>query len=306
MMHRTSSVILFALLSCVTAFGQTGYKGLTPRQSTKADVERVLGQSVNNISKTLVEYKSPEGVGQLFVQYRDESPTAIVERIEHICLNDGSDAHDLCGPALYLGQLRGVLEDAFSNTIKQEDPLLVRYYGAPRFMVWTLRTRGINSEYRLAYYSKSLYESVVPKGGCTGTIFGTWQTERDRVTVVREGDDRIRGTYAKNNGSFSLKHKENGYVGEWKDDTGSGTMALLLDGDSFRASLSRGSAASASPNQPSARPGAGAKLGSVIEEIKKSGSAAAVGTIIDEPSEPRLSGITGLPPGEPLTGKCVP
>jgi hypothetical protein len=106
--------------------------------------------------------------------------------------------------------------------------------------------------------------------------------------MMRVGDDGIRGTYAKHNGSFTLKPVSGGYMGNWKDDTGSGAMALLLDGDSFRASLSRGSEASASRNQPATR-----------------SSGAAVGAII-EPSGPSLSRITGLPPGERLTGKCVP
>jgi hypothetical protein len=106
----------------------------------------------------------------------------------------------------------------------------------------------------------------MPKNGCTGTIFGTWQTERGRMTVVRVGDSGIQGTYPKDNGTFSLKRQGNGYVGEWKDDTGSGTMAVLLEGyDSFNASFSRGAAASGG-----------------------------------------LSRITGLPPGERLKGKCSP
>lgn len=285
---RTSTMILFFLITCATCFGQSSYKGLTPGKSTRADVERLLGRPVKSVSKTLVEYKSPEEGARLYVQYQDESP-AVVERIELTCF-DNDEVHDKCGPVLNaIGQLDGVLEDASASTIKQDGRTVIRYFGAPRFMVWRLSGKGVNAEQRLAYYSQPLYESAVPRGGCTGTIFGTWQTERGRVTIVRAGDNGIEGTYAKHNGSFSLKKNEGGgYLGDWKDDTGSGTIALLLDNNSFSASLSRGLAASASRNQPPAR-----------------SSGAAVGAII-EPSGPSLTRITGLPPGERLTGKCLP
>ena len=305
MAKRILFLAFFMILASTSGLGQSSFQGLTPGKSTRAAVERVLGQPIRSVSKTLVEYTSSDAALKLYVQYSDDSTAPIVDRIELTCFDD-DEVNDRCGPVLKgSGQLDGVLEDAFSNTIKQEDLVLVRYYGAPRFMVWTFKTRGVNSEQRLAFYSKSLYESAVPKGGCTGTIFGTWQTERGRVTIVRVGDDGVQGTYAKNNGSFSLKRKGSGYAGEWKDDTGSGTMALLLDDNSFTASLSRGGAAAISSKQTTKRSEAGAKPGSVLEQINKAGTGAAVGAIITEPSG-GLSRVTGLPPGEPLTGKCVP
>ena len=309
-MNRTALVIIGLLLSCVPCFGQTSFQGLTPGQSTRADAERSLGHPIKELSKTLIEYKSPEAAARLYVQYSDESPAAIVERIELACLTDRDGTYNQC---LELGQLGGVLNDAFSVTTKQDGPAhlsahRVEYYSAPRFIVVTTIIKGLKPEMRKAFYSKELYESVVPKGGCTGTIFGTWQTDRGRMTVMRVGDNGIQGTYAKNNGGFSLKQVRGGYMGEWKDNTGSGTMALMFNNpsnNSFRASLSRGTATSMSPKQPPARSEAGAKLQLLIDEIKKSGSGAAVGEII-ESSEPELGPVTGLPPGEPLTGQCVP
>jgi hypothetical protein len=309
MTNKPLGVALFLLLAFATGFGQTTFKGLTPGKSTKAEVERVLGQPVKSVSKTLAEYKNPEATGHLYVQYSDESPTAIVERIELACLTDRDGTYNQC---FELGQVVGVLNDAFSVTTKQDGPKhlsahRVEYYSAPRFIVVTTIIKGLKPEMRKAYYSKELYESVVPKGGCTGTIFGTWQTDRGRMTVVRVGDNGIQGTYSKNNGSFSLKQVRGGYMGEWKDNTGSGTMAVMFGinaNHSFTASLSRGTATSMSPKQPPARSEASAKLQSVIDAIKKSGGAAVGET--SESSEPELGPITGLPPGEPLTGQCVP
>ena len=83
-MRKTLGVALLLLLSHLVCFAQSSYKGLTPGKSTRADVERAFGQPIESASKskTLIEYKSPENVGKLYVQYRDESPNAIVERIE--------------------------------------------------------------------------------------------------------------------------------------------------------------------------------------------------------------------------------
>lgn len=305
-MSKVFFIILLFQLAAATGFSQNTHKGLTPGKSTRADVERVLGRPLKSVSKTLVEYKSPGEGARLYVQYQDESPAAVVERIELTCF-DNDEVHDKCGPVLNaIGQLDGVLEDASASTSKQEGRTVIRYFGAPRFMVWRLSGKGVNAEQRLAYYSQQLYESAVPKGGCTGTIFGTWQTERARVTIVRAGDNGIEGAYAKHNGSFSLKKNEGGgYFGEWKDDTGSGTIALLLDNNSFSASLSRGAAASVPPKQPPARSAVGAELDAMTDALKKQRSGVEVGTII-EPSGPSLSRITGLPPGERLTGKCLP
>jgi hypothetical protein len=312
MRNRLLGAVLLVLLLGLTCFAQSTYKGLTPGQSTRADAERSLGQPIKELSKTLIEYKSPEAAARLYVQYSDESPAAIVERIELACLTDKDGTYNQC---CELGQLGGVLNDAFSVTTKQDGPAhlsahRVEYYSAPRFIVLTTIIKGFKPEMRKAFYSKELYESVVPKGGCTGTIFGTWATERGRVTIVRVGDNGIRGTYAKNNGSFSLKQVRGGYMGEWKDSTGSGTMALMFRSlppvHYFEASLSRGAGDTASSKPPPARSEADARIQAIqalIGEIKKSGGAAVGETI--ESSEPDLNN-TGLPPGEPLTGKCIP
>ncbi len=208
-------------------------------------------------------------------------------------LRGGGDAHDTCGPALNLGPLQGVLEDAhvFSRTGS------IAYYGAPRFIAKTVFQKASDGDFRLANYSKKLYESAVPKSGCTGTIFGTWETERGRVNIRRVGDSGIQGTYVRNNGTFSLKperddYNTGGYVGEWKDDTGSGAMALVRYGNNFSASLSRGSEAAISSNKRTEDP----SIGAISPENREP----------EKLNKERMLARDGLPPGEPLTGKCVP
>src|SRR5216684_1558924 len=106
MLNRLSIITLFALLSCSVCLGQSSFMGLTPGKSTRADVERVLGRPVKNVSETLVEYAPRQlklihaGVtsnsGKIYVQYRDGSPTAVVERIEQILCARSTKINDEC------------------------------------------------------------------------------------------------------------------------------------------------------------------------------------------------------------------
>jgi hypothetical protein len=228
MLQRTSTIILLALLSCGACFGQSTYTGLTPGRSTRAEAERVLGRPVKELSKTLAEYRSTDGAARLYVQYRDESPAAVVERIELTCPDQA------CGETSGIFKLRPpdeILRDVMvmppSGLPPRPPYKQVWYWGAPRFIVFTaLFKPGDNplyyAEVRLGFYSKELYESAVPS--CIGTILGTWEsTGLGRMNIVREGDYVFRGTYSKNDGSFTLDKLGRG---NWKDDTGSGTIRI--------------------------------------------------------------------------------
>src|ERR1700694_4617913 len=62
-MRRTLIMILFMLLSCVGNYGQGSgdqpewYFTLIPGQSTKKEVEKLLGQPLKTVSETLFEYE---------------------------------------------------------------------------------------------------------------------------------------------------------------------------------------------------------------------------------------------------------
>ena len=223
---RMFYTIAFVTLFCVSCFGQTSYKGLTPGQSTRADVDRVLGQPVKSVSKTLIEYKSPGNAGQLFVQYRNDSPAAIVERIERACQPNSpcADIGQLTPPA---EMLDAKVEPPGGFYSARPPFKRIWYWGAPRFVVYTElwktdRNPG-NAEIRLAFYSKELYESAAPQG-CTDTVLGTWESDSlGRMNILRDGDNGNRGTYSKNTGSFTLNNLGSG---KWKDDTGSGTINI--------------------------------------------------------------------------------
>src|SRR2546421_12267818 len=92
MMKKISCLPFFLLMACVTALGQTSFKRLTPGTSTRAEVERVLGQPVKKVSETLIEYRPQPLTGKIYVQYRQGS--TVVERIEILCKPTNSTCDD--------------------------------------------------------------------------------------------------------------------------------------------------------------------------------------------------------------------
>ena len=295
MIHRTLSIILFLPLGCMTIYGQTSYKSLTPGKSTRADVERVVGQPLKDVSKTLVEYKSPEGDGKLYVQYRDESPTAIARRIELTCSNKACDAiyEKFRQSVRYVefdARMTEPLRKAYDQSIPTYPTKVTIYFGAPRFLRLLEHSKSEGEyENKVAFFSPELYENATPKGGCTGSIFGTWETVpgygRDfnlgRVTIERVGDDGIIGAYKLNNGTLTLRRAwqndqnfqfgRDSYRGEWKDDTGSGTIEIKVEGfndfQTAEAKLTRTSGTPGSPGTSKNPKDVGSAIGAIIGAI---------------------------------------
>ena len=162
MMHRTLIIILFVVLSYVTCFGQRSFKGLTPGQSTKDDVEKVLGQPINKLSETLYEYQPLEyndvyntkpRTAKIFVQYSKGS--FVMDRIEWVSPS----------PEFYLDNadfLRVInlnLPDWDKTIVAVKDKWVTYYAGS--YSVVTTSCPGGSGLCRIAYYSKELFESAV-------------------------------------------------------------------------------------------------------------------------------------------------
>jgi hypothetical protein len=149
---------MFALLSCGTSFGQMNVGGLSPGRSTKAEVERVLGRPVKQVSGTLVEYKSMALTGKIFVQYR--AGTDVVERIEILCRLPNSTCKDFANKW-------GLQLPADPEAVKAgTDGMLVNYYGGPQYVVTTVDPNDTCAEcanvpFRIAFYSRELYAVTV-------------------------------------------------------------------------------------------------------------------------------------------------
>lgn len=232
-MKKIPFSILFLLLTCAACFGQSTYMGMTPGKSTRADIERILGQPVQSMSETLIQYKPRWDADKIYVQYQDDSAEAIVERIELICTEKAFDTSRCYSWLSAIQQKYRIdlsIPDAYQKIKDSKSEKVLSYFGSPLFMVnWT--KYEMNNSHAWAFYSKELFENAAPKRGCTGAMFGDWETNLGRMTIERDGDpivddsgnfqQPIKGTYSKNKGTFT--GTRSGSL-DWKDDTGKGTM----------------------------------------------------------------------------------
>lgn len=251
-MNKIFTATMFLLLIYITGLGQTSYWGLTPGKSTKADVARVLGQAVKQVSGTLIEYREPEDVGKpegidkIYVQYRDESVTAVVERIELVCDYPGRAENRPDGCANFYSKITrdggaSVRGRVYADRLEKESSGVFKttaYYGSPVRLVrtWSRYPGKETIQSRLGLYSVDLFDSVVPKN-CTGTFLGEWETNRGRLILTDipgayyAGDwglPETKGTFSMHNGTVTGRGL-NTLTGEWKDATGSGTFELKID-----------------------------------------------------------------------------
>lgn len=193
-MNKTLASMMFLLLTALICVGQTSYKGLTPGHSTRANVERVLGRPVNNVSATLIEYRPQPLTGKIFVQYRKGS--RVVERIEMLCRTEASTCEDLI-KALKLH----LPADPDSNKIDAEKWKFL--YGSPLFVV----TSGVMADVsgdnlpssRLALYSRELYEADFVR-----------VNELNEAAIVKAEEDRrkpppLTGGYGEITGIVKLR-----------------------------------------------------------------------------------------------------
>jgi hypothetical protein len=157
-MNKILTAITFLLFAYIIGLGQTSYKGLTPGKSTRAQVERVLGQPVNNVSATLIEYRPQPLTSKIYVQYREGS---VVERIEVLCRLPNSSCSDFAR-SLNLSLPKWAEADKGPSG---DAGYFVWYYPPPQYVVATVDyKKGIEYvDSRLAFYSPELYLVAVTK-----------------------------------------------------------------------------------------------------------------------------------------------
>ena len=178
MRHKLAGIVFLALISCATCFGQRAFQGLTPGQSTKANVVRVLGQPVTEISKTFYEYKSDKATKQIFVQYlRDSAVVARIELVYAATLERTGVIRALSlQPQPNASQInsKGQREEYFATAA------VVLTYGGAEI------TSGVS---RVGYYSRELFESALSKkptdiaraasnSSLSGRWSGSWSNSR--------------------------------------------------------------------------------------------------------------------------------
>jgi hypothetical protein len=242
-MKKTITATIFLLLACVTVFGQTTYKGLTPGKSTKADVQRVLGPAVNAANPLLVEYRPQPLTGKIYVQYRKGAP--VVERIEFLCRLANSTCNDLLNRLMLRlpenQETAKIIEGGGKN--KQ-----VLYYGTPLYLVVSVDDEGlVNNEvmpYRVAFFSRELYaasaaevkeanEAAVLKGsgshGGGSSLSGSWR-------IIQTGANGARNT-----GVLKIRLSGNTLSGraEW-DNHAPGNISGEVEGRTIKFTIQYG------------------------------------------------------------------
>jgi hypothetical protein len=140
--------IFCLLLTCAACVGQSSYKGLTPGTSTRADVERALGEPTNKLTDRLLEYE--EGGQQIYVQYSKESPTAIRILVTYSPPSTRSDV-------LHRQGLPQVADARRTN----KQGALEEYFGSPSYIVLTYDENSKTEVTQVGYLSRDLFESVV-------------------------------------------------------------------------------------------------------------------------------------------------
>jgi hypothetical protein len=167
-------------------FCQTAFVGLSPGRASKADVQRVLGPPVNQVSATLVEYGPHQDAQKVFVQYDADSRSAL--RIELVLIKPGERSS-------LIGNLRLPQEAALAK--KNANGRLEEYFKAPAFVVFTYGGGDVNDGItRIAYFTADLYDLAVQRPGTqvdTKAIAGieAWPGQFRCNTLIKQANEAI-------------------------------------------------------------------------------------------------------------------
>jgi hypothetical protein len=150
MMNKLLVLMVLVLFSSAAGFGQSAFSGLTPGKSSKADVQRLLGQPLREVSETLHEYKSENPSEKIFVQFSLEA--SVVERIEAIYPATRDRAEVI--RALRLP----VLPTASQTNAKGK---LEEYFASSGIVLTYASSEADGGVSRVGYYSSDLFNSAV-------------------------------------------------------------------------------------------------------------------------------------------------
>jgi hypothetical protein len=144
--------LILLLLAGAPASAISTYKGLQPGKSTRADVERTLGQAVRAVNATLFEYALTDGPGSILVEFRADG---VVDRIERRFLKPISRAAIIRS----LG-----LPDTPEEQGTNRDGKLVEYFGDVKTLALTYASGEARSGViSVGYYSMESFESGLAK-----------------------------------------------------------------------------------------------------------------------------------------------
>ncbi len=174
------AVLAFA---CGTCLAQTPYKGIQPGTSTKVQTERILGQPVNQVSETMVEYGPQPGVQKIYVQYRQGA--AVVERIVALLASPGSRSTLMAT----LDLPARPTEQRVNDKGRREE-----YFGPPKLVVLIYEGIEDSSDVsRVEYYSPELFEVAAKDLKNSDRPADRASASENNSAEGKSSDDRVTG-----------------------------------------------------------------------------------------------------------------
>lgn len=196
MINKAVSIGFWLLLLAAAGLGQTSFQELTPGRSTRADVDRLLGQPVRRIKATLFEYQAPEGLASVEVEYREGS--TVVERIQ-VFLTHPTQRAALIGRFDLPSQGEARKKNALGEVMD--------YFGPPALLAFTYADGAeVGGVASITYYSRESFNRALdPTGRAPNSpsareaewrqVLGRWRKEDDSIIEIRETPDGIEGVF---------------------------------------------------------------------------------------------------------------
>lgn len=158
MRNTIVSSFVIVLLTSTICMGQSTFKGLEPGRSTRAEVEKILGDPLREVSDALSEYKSDKESERIYVLYRRQSE--VVDRIELVYPE----------PIDRAVVIRSLNLPSAANSSQTNTKGKLEEYFSEKLLVLTYDGADAKRVSRLGYCSRELFDKVAAKTG--GKVLG--------------------------------------------------------------------------------------------------------------------------------------
>jgi hypothetical protein len=178
-MRSLFSGILVIACAIVLAAQESGYRGLAPGRSTRADVERLLGAPTAPPTGSIVEHRSAREGERVFVTL---SPSDVVERIVLVYANNVDRAGALTAAGLQAAALTG--------TVVNERRRLEEFFKGPNVAFTYAGETAASGVNRITFYERGGFDIAAAKAvPVTSPVVKNDQPPRpvERRTTVAAG-----------------------------------------------------------------------------------------------------------------------
>lgn len=152
MLHKLPGMLVWTLLVVAVCFGQISFQRITPGNSTRSELTRVLGQPLRAVSATVFEYNPPAGIARVEVEYESAGEDPTIKHIEVYL------PRPISRPALI--QKFSLPQQSDAKKANQQGNL-VEYFSGSALLALTYSTpTEIGGVISIGYYSKELFGSL--------------------------------------------------------------------------------------------------------------------------------------------------